>query len=82
MLSMALSAILLLFAVSSCIASSPAGSFSEWLAAKTGAATMQSEGYEQYAGARENVHQCLKEVNNKNCRVIGDPDHPAAIYLE
>jgi hypothetical protein len=76
---MALSALLVLLYVS---ASRAAGSvsFSDWLALNTGAA-LQSEGYE-YSGVREYVHQCLKEVNNKNCRIIGDPETPASVYLE
>jgi hypothetical protein len=76
---MALSALLVLLSVSACRAAG-SSSFSDWLASKTGA-TLQSEGY-AYSGVREDVHQCLKEVNNKNCRVIGDPETPASVYLE
>jgi hypothetical protein len=76
---MTLSALLFLLYVS---ATRAAGSvpFSDWLASNTGAA-LQSEGYD-YSGVRDYVHQCLKEVNNKNCRIIGDPENPASVYLE
>lgn len=75
----ALSALLVLFSVSACSAAG-SSSFSDWLASKTGAA-LQSEGYD-YSGVREYVHQCLKEVNNKNRRKIGDPNVPASLYFE
>jgi hypothetical protein len=79
--SQAVAALVLVLSLSACQA---APSFGDWLASKqsSGAASTQSEGAYEYSGARENIHQCLKEVNNKNCRVIGDPQNPAASYFE
>lgn len=77
--SQTVSALVLLLSLSACQA---APSFGDWLASKQSGASTQSEGAYEYSGARENIHQCLKEVNNKNCRVIGDPENPAAAYFE
>lgn len=62
----ALVPLLVALLASACSAKQP-DTFADWLASKTSTAAVQSEGYEGY-GAREYVHQCLKEILYKNCR--------------
>jgi hypothetical protein len=61
--------LVLLLLVSACCARPT--TFADFLASKTDGAVAAVQGSSEYSQPREHEMQCIKQINNKNCRVIG-----------
>jgi hypothetical protein len=64
--------LLLVVCAAVCSAKTPASTYADFVASKTGAA-VQSEGYQ--SEPREFVHTCMKEISNKHCMALGASDY-------